>query len=423
MFSFVLKPILFTSAILSLVKKIIFVVTFFVLVFFLLRARSSKQLSIESAPSFNCIHENCPEIAIQNDPVFSVSGRQLGFFGYADPSIKKDPNSDTIWLAYSWPNAHIVPDQEKKIIPGVDLHLAKSLDQGKTWTFVKEMWTSSESPDPETQEIGFIDREVLDIEAIEMGGKTEWISAHMEYFIPKEGGRSSRPASSFLIQLSSSPSLLTLPDSPKLRFGGSKTDSSWDIDLNLTSLDPELEKCAFWNEPALLLHEEKVYLALRCLAFAPRSQRPDMQESDYAFFMVAKESFADAEAWEFAGLLQTDEVAEALGGASLTQMDLVISGGKILAIVTPDDWTTKSNDFIHYGCRVLELDSLSPPTFAQSEDGGIVLHKEILATDQGELGSAACSYEPTAATGILMTKREITSTYLKASIHETGLIP
>lgn len=79
----------------------------------------------------------CPDLAIQGDEL--VSG---GFHGFADPSMRKDPNASTIYLAYSWPrrltdSTHVV-----------DLHLAHSSDGGNRWQYDGALFSSQPFANP-----------------------------------------------------------------------------------------------------------------------------------------------------------------------------------------------------------------------------------------------------------------------------------
>jgi hypothetical protein len=58
------------------------------------------------------------------------------FRGMADPSVRQDPASGRLWMAYSWPN--MIASRT----PGVQLHLARSDDQGDTWTYDSTLLTN-----------------------------------------------------------------------------------------------------------------------------------------------------------------------------------------------------------------------------------------------------------------------------------------
>lgn len=50
-------------------------------------------------------------------------------------------------------------------------------------------------------------------------------------------------------------------------------------------------------------------------------------------------------------------------GEGLTQVDLALGmDGQPLAIVTPDSWSSAERDFVHYGCKIVEVESLDPPS-------------------------------------------------------------
>jgi len=103
------------------------------------------------ASDFDCIGSACPSIKIVGDSVSTLpSGEVSPFSDFADPSIRRDPVSGDLWMAYSWPNIHVAGKSEKRRLfrrnrsgmPGVDIHLARSQDAGRTATAPRARWTT-----------------------------------------------------------------------------------------------------------------------------------------------------------------------------------------------------------------------------------------------------------------------------------------
>src|SRR5689334_13486682 len=90
-------------------------------------AAASQELpSGEETNTMDCrgFSWECPALMIRGDSIDNSL-----FRGMADPSIRQDPASGRLWLAYSWPN--MIASRT----PGSQLHLAHSDDQGDTWTY------------------------------------------------------------------------------------------------------------------------------------------------------------------------------------------------------------------------------------------------------------------------------------------------
>jgi hypothetical protein len=130
---------------------------------------------------------DCPELVIDGDAPDELPGGGLSeFHGFADPTIRKDPDSDRIWMAYSWPNVHVVGLRH---VPGVDTHLAYSDDDGLTWQFHRVLWPSEAALDLSgSLEAGYIDHEVPNLLPRITASGTIWYGIRLNYFVSNTGG-------------------------------------------------------------------------------------------------------------------------------------------------------------------------------------------------------------------------------------------
>lgn len=113
-----------------------------------------------------------------------------------------------------------------------------------------------------------------------------------------------------------------------------------------------------------------------------------------------------------------------LGATRLTQVDVVRGkNGDLLLIASPDDWNTEFGDYNHKGCVALEIASLEEPSLKKDASGNLLVRAKIIDSQANELGSAACSYDPNSATGILFTRRNKTQESLTASLWQTFVQP
>lgn len=387
------------------------------------------------ASDFDCIGSACPSIKIVGDSVSTLpSGEVSPFSGLADPSIRRDPVSGDLWMAYSWPNIRVAGKSEKRRLfrrnrsgmPGVDIHLARSQDAGRNWRFYGKLWSamSATSSDGESGHMG---HEVANLLPVNTPEGTLWYGARLQYFLPDEGGFRDRPVSSFRILVGAARTPAGLSDGPVARLGSMKTDDRWGMDVNLASLSPQTRHCMLWNEPALYHDGNELYLALSCMAF--RGKSPDMGKNDLVVFATNASGTPSQWRWRFAGKLAGVSEAKELGGERLTQVELAKGrDGKLLAVVTPDTW--ESGDFIHHGCRVVEVDTTGGTLkLARDGSGHLKVRATILASDAGSAGTAACSYDPSSETGVIITKRikeggaVSHARLLRATLHRTGIHP
>lgn len=79
------------------------------------------------------------------------------------------------------------------------------------------------------------------------------------------------------------------------------------------------------------------------------------------------------------GKLAGHEEALELGGQGLTQADITrAQDGTLLAILTPDDWDKKAKEFIHYGCRVVEIESVDPSILKRDDSVNLAVRAAIM---------------------------------------------
>ena len=144
---------------------------------------------------------SCSAIAIQGDPVSTLpNGQPSPFSGYADPSMRKDPLSSRLWMSYSWPNVHVLVAGRK--CPSVDIHLAYSDDQGKTWHYQGPLWPSFTDTDKGgIGSTGFTGNEVSNIYPVRNRSSVTWYGIHESYFVPDVGAYKQRSPSSFRLEI------------------------------------------------------------------------------------------------------------------------------------------------------------------------------------------------------------------------------
>jgi len=374
---------------------------------------------------FDCLDgaADCPELVINGDAPDELPGGGLSeFHGFADPTIRQDSDSDRIWLAYSWPNVHVVGLRH---VPGVDTHLAYSDDGGVTWQFYGTLWPSEAAFDLSgSMEAGYIDHEVPNILPRNAPGGTIWYGVRLNYFVSNSGGYQTRKGSSFRLGIMQADSPPELAAADVAVLGSAITHPNWGVDTYLAYLHPDVNACDLWNEPALYWHADELYLVVHCLGYDDVTLLPTVAENDLVVFATPAQGQVADWVWRYVGKLAGHAEALELGGVGLTQVDIVRDRtGQWLAVVTPEDWSDTENDFIHYGCRVVEIENMSSPFFSRDIYGGLEVRAVITASDQDRIGPAACSYDPDSATGVLIGRRYKSPGFMSIFIHTTGVHP
>ena len=366
---------------------------------------------------FDCPDTVCEELLVTGDP-YQVNP---DFYGYADPSIRKDPESNEIWLSYSFPHYKMLDGSP---VPSVSIHLAKSTNGGTVWNFVKKLFEPVEMVNPaEPAQEGFLDHETINLIPVRQDTETFWCAARLNYFIPREGGFSARPNNSFHITVLKANTVVDLTAGDSTIIGGSLTHSGWNEDVKL--IPPDLSTdFFFWNEPSLYYDEVLNRLYLVMVAFVYNGPTPLMSKNDVYVYATAPDGNPSGWNWVYKGKLIDSAIANELGGERITQTDIAVGvDGKLLLIGTPDDWNSDKMDFNHKGCKVVEIKSLEIPELERDNQGKLRVRVSISASDANDLGSGASAYDHNSATGILFTKRVKTDMSLTANIRKTYLKP
>lgn len=379
---------------------------------------------VEPAPlAIDCPEGACPELVIEGDDPYVLPGYgPAPFRGFGDPSVRRDPATGRLWMAYSW--LHVSPLFEaggQRLVAVVDIHLAHSDDGGATWAFDRALWTSESETDPALGLSGFSSHEVVNLAF----GDGAWYAVRLRYFTPKDSHLYSPKLDSIHLRLARAASPDLLGEAPEAVLGGVYTAAGWGVDVDLSSLGQELRQCSFWNEPALHFDDGTLYLETECSVYDASGAHVD-EKTFTALFATKPEGDVRSWEWRYVGTLAGRREAAALGGENLTQTDLVRGrDGALLAVVTPNHWDETLAADVHHGCRVVEVASLDPPVLRTVGSEQLVIRATLTASDLVDYGTAGCTYEPSSATGVLLVRRELASSppEMVWTIHRTGLQP
>jgi len=351
---------------------------------------------------------DCTAITLTGDPPATTP-----FAGYADPTIRQDPQTGTLWMAYSWPHTITVGASTYQ---GIDTHVSYSTDGGVTWNYQGALYTSQPVTNPVTGATDYTANEVMNLYPQVVNGVTYWYGIHSIYYVPGTGAGGSSVESytkrwEFAMAAGTAttgPMGLAAATPQYLGQSINTYGQDFPVSQNLSSLNSNLAGCAEFFEPALVMSGANLYLFLSC---TPTSGDPTGMF--YAVFMTPDPqtnapnwtwTYAPEAAPLFAGLADALSIGGYLGqGANyLTQMDIAPgkTAGVMLAIVTAayNDSTGKHS----LGCVAAELSSIAPPAFVYNALGQVQVDAVITSSDSISGGPGSCTYSPYSATGMIM---------------------
>jgi hypothetical protein len=367
-------------------------------------------LPIDNTPQtivFHCSKDiACPEILISGDP---HSGDN--FRGYGDPSLEFDQSTNTLWLSYSWLNI-LIDDVGPPVSfdLGVATHLAKSIDGGKTFNFVRSVNQPQMESHPDTGGQGWSIHEVSTIAKQPDG---EWQLLWLKYFEPFGTVAGVDQRQEFLYWKTTANSPEALGDNSQVWAKTVAASNSWNAPIDFNTI-PGLTDCTVLTEPDLFSFKDQVYLASSCLIVDSNGRRTDLER------MVLLRQTADS--YEFIGNILDAGDATRLGVDVIQQADISIAkDGSLILLATPINLGGNPD---HQGCIVFEFDDLSKGTLKR-DNTGAALPRAIITAEGNGLGPGLCSYDANSETGILLVITSFTQndTDIEFSLRATGVHP
>jgi hypothetical protein len=446
---------------------------------------------LPTADTYNCLQGTftavpppntlCPAVSIPNDSPSSPLSSYT-FTGYADPSMRRDPSGNNLWMLYSYP---MVKDTSGTDV--VEIHLASSptgtgggTGTGATWSAYNNGCTPTGCdstavwPSVTTSAGTYSSHEVANFWA--SGG--EWYAVHLMYFVQPNSGLqgiaegipygclvgtvASTPAQLGSGWLTQTPSSCT--DTTDLPTGNifiaydtlteaAKTSTYGNLLPACTLGGPLTSNPCDWGEPAIMVSGGVVYLAVACTTtpIPPLG----MAFTDYGYFIFTSDPTManwtyyggpfDFDTLQYAQANPVVQFAYTWGiptqsvptsSLFLTEFDWAArEDSSLVAIVTPAARLGKAQAEVQFGCIAVNF-SLAQggpyypySTFTTTPFGPIV----AAVTDQPpmvtsgyseNLGPNACTYEPTSNTGMLIVRRILDGQdYSNLSLITTGVMP
>ena len=355
-----------------------------------------------------------------------------GFHGYADPSFRKDPNSSTSYLAYSW--ARTLADGTHV----VDLHLAQSANGGTAFTYLGPLYQSAvvtQTGSTAYNPTNYSSTETVDLLPIPLtgasAGQTLWVQAHQSYLVKPQADIYAQLNPTDVVSVSavqlatptaatSGTSLLALgaATTGEARLGVGDTDATRSVTQNLATLNAAMAHCGNFGQPALWYQGGVLYLTLECTQIAGQIDANEL--AHFVFSTTPAGTDASKWTWAYVGEVATMAQAGKFGALSsegvayqfFTEPEYALTkSGQLILIMTPSVFApqTAQQPVIQYGCRAFPV-TLTPTSVTLLNDPTTSTPVSIAKTTESDLytgvneGPAACTYEPNSNLGIIMAE-------------------
>ena len=358
--------------------------------------------------TFHCAKDiSCPELMVVGDPFADLDA----FRGYGDPSLEFDPVTGTLWMAYSWLNIQI-SDQGPPVVfdLGVRTHLARSDDNGSTFTFVRAVNAMEREGHPDTSVMGWSTHEVPTLVKEPSG---MWQILWFKYFNPFGAAPGVDERQEFLYWRTTAVTPLELGDNSEVWAKSLSASDSWGAPINMNDI-PELADCVAQTEPGLFAFNNETYLATSCLIADGTGRRADLER----LVLLRQE----ANGYSYVGDIMVAQDAVDLGVDVIQQADITVArDGSIILIVTP---IILNADPSHQGCVVFEFDDFAAGSLRR-DAAGKAIPRTVISSDGNGLGPGLCTYDANSDTGVLLVITTVNQegTDVEFSLRATGIHP
>lgn len=364
--------------------------------------------------AFHCRKDSsCPEIIISGDPHSDINMMPDPFRGYGDPSLEYDPDTDTVWMAYSWLNTQISDPGPPVVFDlGVTTHLARSDDNGISFTYVRSVNAMQMEAHPDTGVMGWSTHEVASLLREPAGS---WQLLWLKYFNPFGTVAGVDERQEFLYWRTTAASPEQLGDNSTVWGRSIATSPSWGAPIYFNDI-PELADCIVQTEPALFAYNGETYLATSCLVVDGTGRRTDLER-----LVLLRQS---GNGYAFAGVILDGSDSADLGADTIEQADISVArDGSIILLATP---IILSADPGHQGCIVFEFQDFESASLVR-DNNGTALPRAIITADGNSLGPGLCSYDANSDTGVVLIITTVVQSGPDAdvefSMHSTGIHP
>lgn len=390
---------------------------------------NSTPMGGSSPTSANCttFSVGCTAISMSADP-YSTLGHNVG---YADPSVYADPNTGTLWHAYSFLTQiqgtyHVAPcDSVTGSWTVIETHLLKSLDSGATWintgltttptpasgVALGNLFPATAACNLQTNKTDFVNSEVISLIANASG----WAAMRLTYWTHTSGGGSSQQPYSVRMAIvmaagDATHGPMALQTATPAYYYAGTPSSPYFTYFDLTALNSQVSACTTWREPALIWDDgtpTTLDLMLNCgsLAFYAEFQIANAQATSPPWIPTYVNNSKNFAIGADANSLCAYVHACSLVPLRITELNLSPNHANTAteACFTLVDLPggARHSD----GVLCAHLATITPPTFAVDGGSNIIIDATVLSTDSIAGGPGSATYYPTSVTGIIQAHK------------------
>lgn len=364
--------------------------------------------------TFHCSkNASCPEVTVVGDPHSQLNNAPDPFRGYGDPSLEYDSATGTLWMAYSWLNTQISDPVPPVIFDlGVRTRLARSDDNGATFTLVRSVNDMEMEAHPDSGVLGWSTHEVATLVQEASG---DWQILWLKYFNPFGTMTGVDERQEFLYWRTTAASPDLLGDNSVVWGKSAATSTSWGAPIDFNAI-PELADCILQTEPGMFALNNETYLATSCLVVDQTGRRTDLERIE-----LLRQTPAG---YSYVGRILDGQDAADLGVDAIEQADISVArDGSMILVVTP---IILNADPSHQGCIVFTFDNFAAASISR-DNAGVAIPRAIITADGNSLGPGLCTYDANSDTGVLLVITTVTgsgpTTDIEFSLRATGIHP
>lgn len=260
--------------------------------------------------------------------------------GIYDLSLEYD-NEGVGWMAYT---AAAAQNNQATI----ETHLAKSTDQGKTWTYVTDL--NKARPATLNGESGVWWNEVPTIVYDPDDPGKEWKLYYHKYFanMPYRSAADRRLQYGWIATKTASNPEGPWSDEEALFGAGRFPEKPYSARINISNLSPELSSYFVITELGSLYHDGKLYLSVQGVRKGKGSH------PDFDIFLVSSDDHGKT--WNYVSTPLKAHQAKQYGGDGWTGTSLAKQDGRVFLLVCPEMYEKPVNG--HRGTLVFEFDDI-----------------------------------------------------------------
>lgn len=330
--------------------------------------------------------------------------------GFYDPSLVYTQDGSVGWLTYSSCYGDEGPPAYSQFI---STHVARTTDNGRSFTFAKKVNASVPGAVPGGmfgEDTGFWHYEVSSMAHDPGDPGREWkMFAHKIFSTVK---KRNRPQFSYITYKYASDPGGEWSEEVPLFGARMPKDGIAELRERVGDLDSDLGNVLVLSEPAALVHDGVLYLALTGL---------DRRGAERIFLLSSSDH---GRGWRYAGTLATRRDAEALGLRGLDGANLYVENGRAYMMAVAVGSSAKPQ-WNHNGTLLFEVEDLA--TARVKRAGGkleILQHIEPLGLNSGNHGGGQAAYDPHNTNGgILFPQINIDGLPEFAWVFKTNIFP